>query len=196
MITLRELSYGLVGAWRLLHLDKNGLHYFDDSLPGYWKSFTAALVALPGFMIIQLLGLVVEPGAAGESGGVGVNWPRVVAIWLIVYVMFWTLFPIAAAYITAEINRGDRYLKFIVAHNWANVLQTAIGVPALALLVASDGESGVFLFVLISFALLFYSWFIAKTALEVSGLIAAGFVVLDIVLSLALNAITAVLTGL
>ncbi|MHA1567435.1 MAG: hypothetical protein ACTSX7_19160 [Alphaproteobacteria bacterium] len=191
MITMRELAYALFGVWRLLHLDKNGLQYLDDSIDGYWKSFAAALVVLPGFAIMQLLELVVEPAS------VGVFWPRVVMTWAIVYVLHWTLFPIAAAYITAEMGRSDQYLKFIVAHNWASVIQIAIVVPAVALQVLTGPEgAGVFLFLLITIGLLFYSWFIAKTTLDISGMMAAGFVVLDVVLSLALNAITAALTGL
>ena len=191
MITMRELASALFGVWRLLHVDKGGLQYLDDSIAGYWKSFVAALVVLPGFVIMQLLELAVEPAS------VGVNWPQVVAIWAIVYVMHWTLFPIATAYITAEIGRSDQYLKFIVAHNWSSVIQIVIVVPAVAIQVLTGPEGiGVFLFLLITIGLLFFSWFIAKTSLDVPGMIAAGFVVLDVVLSLALNVVTAALTRL
>ena len=40
--TTREIVFGLYGAWRLAHLDRGGLGYFDASVEGFWKSFFAA----------------------------------------------------------------------------------------------------------------------------------------------------------
>ena len=196
MISLRELATALFGVWRLAHLDTNGLQYLDDSIAGFWNSFTAALIVLPGYLIVQMLGMSVrlESVAAGE---IDINWARVFLVWLTVYVMHWTLFPIAAAYITAEIGRSEAYMRLIVALNWANVIQIAIIVPSTALLVLSGGTGpgGMFLFLIINLALLFYSWFITRTALDVPGLIAIGLVGLNLLLSLALNTMTDFMTG-
>ena len=46
MITAREVSYGLFGAWRLAHLDRRGMEYFDTSIDGFWRSFWAAAWAM------------------------------------------------------------------------------------------------------------------------------------------------------
>ena len=192
MISVGELAKALFGVWRLARLDPNGLQYLDDSIEGFWKSFFAGVIVLPGFLILQLLELAfVQEAAVVES------WPRVLAVWGIAYVLQWTLFPIATAYVTAEIGRRDEFMRFIVALNWASVIQIAIAVPAVAMqfVIGPDGF-GIFLFLLISLALLFYSWFITKTALNVSGLVAVGLVVLNIVLSQAINTVSDGLTGL
>lgn len=192
MISLREVALALFGVWRLAHLDKNGLQYLDDSIAGFWNSFYAAIIVLPGFVILQLLEL-----AFRQEAVVVESWPRVLAVWSIAYVLQWTLFPIATAYITAEIDRRDEYLRFIVALNWASVIQVTVAVPAVTLqVVMGPNSAGVFFFILISLALLFYSWFISKTALNVSGAVAAGLVVLNLVLSQAINVVGDGLTGL
>ncbi len=187
MISMRELSFALFGVWRLAHLDKSGLQHLDDSIDGFWKSFFAAAIVLPGALILRLLeGVPGADGVGDDTAGL-----RPLVAWGIAYVMHWTLYPIAVFYIAHEIGHREQYQRYIVAQNWASVLQVAITVPAVALLVLAgpNGLGGV-LFLIVTVGLLFYSWFIAKTAFEVTGVVAVGLVILNVLLSLALNVAT------
>jgi len=97
------------------------------------------------------------------------------------------------------IDRRSRYLGFIVAANWGSVLQTALLVP-MALLRLYDGagaampdgsaaidqggSAALLLYLAAFIAVLVYGWFIARAALEVDGVTAAGLVVFSVLLDL------------
>jgi hypothetical protein len=83
--------------------------------------------------------------------------------------------------VSEAIGRRSQYLGFIVAYNWATLIQLAIILPpafvywlgvlphALAAILVMAGN----------IALLVYEWYIVRTALTVSGLAAAAIVALD-----------------
>ena len=47
MISPREITLGLYGAFRLALLDVRGMAYFNCTEAGFWRSFTAAAIAAP-----------------------------------------------------------------------------------------------------------------------------------------------------
>ena len=47
MVSLRELSIAMFGAWRFATLDRSAVQFFDNTPEAFWRSFNAALVALP-----------------------------------------------------------------------------------------------------------------------------------------------------
>ena len=55
MIALREVVTSLYGAARLIQFKPDGLTYFDSSLDGFWRSFTAALLVAPLYGILMVL---------------------------------------------------------------------------------------------------------------------------------------------
>ena len=59
-----ELQRSLIGVWRLLRGDDDFPTYFDVSAAGFWRSFAAALFALPIFVFI----LAAQMHALGELG--------------------------------------------------------------------------------------------------------------------------------
>lgn len=183
MITTEELSRGLFGAWRLAHLDPRGLQFFDDSLEGFWRSFWAAAVAAPGYALLVALKLLESP--------VDEPLARTVLIEGIAYVVGWTAYPLAAFYLVQAIDRLPRYRGYVVAYNWANVLQVAVYLPVLALSAseALPRELSGYIAVAATLVVLYYQWFIARIALEIGGLPAAALVILDLSLALLVNAI-------
>ena len=81
-------------------------------------------------------------------------------------------------------GKSDRYIGFIVALNWSVVLQMALLVP-IRLFAASQTTAAGFgdtLALTVVFAVLFYQWFITRTALDVPGVIALGAVLVDLVI--------------
>jgi hypothetical protein len=176
-ITLREVSLGLFGAWRLAHLDPRGMEYFDRSVEGFWRSFWAAAVMAPAYLLIVILQLLSRPTTSGLL--------RISLVEIIGYTILWTAFPLAAWYLLSALGKQNRYFGYIVAYNWANVLQIGLALPITAL-DASGGLPGVLMGILIfvaTAAVLFYQYFIARTALDVDMPVAAGLVFMDLMLS-------------
>ena len=181
-ITLREISLGLFGA-SLAHLDPRGMEYFDRSVEGFWRSFWAAAVMAPAYMLIVLLRLIDRTTTSGSL--------RIALIEIIGYAIGWTAFPLAAWYLLQALGKQDRYFGYIVAYNWANVLQVCIYLPVTALSAAGGLPDALMSIVALAatVAIVFYQYFIARTALQVDMPIAAGFVFLDLMLGILLHAL-------
>ena len=101
------------------------------------------------------------------------------------YVILWTAFPLALYYVCRRIGREARFIRTVVAFNWATVLQVAIMVPVD--LLARSGllppEVTGLATLAVTLFLFSYTWFIAWAALEVRPLLAVGIVMLDFVVS-------------
>jgi hypothetical protein len=178
MLTLAEIGPGFYGAWRLALFDPSGMRYFDRSLRGFWRSFMVAiLAAVPTALLIwlHLSGLRVDAGP-----------PRILAAETIFYVIGWVAFPLVMFYVVPIIDRVDHYLGFIVAYNWASLIQLLVLLPAYGLAASQmlpPGASQALSFAAWG-AILVYEWFVVRTALALPGLAAAGIVLLDVILSL------------
>ncbi len=175
MINAREFALSILGVWRLAHLDRSGAQYFDATIDGFWKSFTAALIILPGEAVLRALFLVSSDAHVLTAGSF-----RVTAIFLIAYVIQWTLFPLLMINIAAFLGKPERYLGFIIAHNWAAVIQLAVLLPAGTLFVITGVTTpgwGAGVFFAAILATWIYVWYIAKVMLDIPGP-AAAFVVL------------------
>jgi len=185
VITPRDVVLGLFVAWRLLLFDRAALQYADATLDGFWKSFYAAAVALPAAFILRSLFIEVDP--AFDTVTVDA---RIVAIYALDYVFQWLSFPLLMIYIADGISRPERYLGFIVARNWAQVIQIVILLPAVAIFAASEPGTANFGSVLLVAAHLItwvYAWFIARTMLEVSAITAALVVIAELILSVLIS---------
>ena len=177
MIPLREVMGGLTGAWRLARFDPQGLSYFDTTMTGFWRSFFAALICAPAYLVMVALDLHQTPVLASDE--------RLLAVNAIAYVISWTAFPLAMTWAARLLDREQYYLRYIIARNWAGVLEMTLFVPAL-LLAASDGSWFDTLPAFAAFVAFCYQWFVARTALATSGPQALAVVGLNLVIDLAL----------
>jgi hypothetical protein len=176
MPSTSEVVAALYGASRLLRFDAAGMGYFDLSVDGFWRSFFAAVPTAPLYAILVALELGRRPEA------VNVGWT--VVVWTLAYGVGWAAFPLAAVPLTRLLRVTDRYVALIVAYNWASVPQTLIILVA-ALLEASGvmpGGLGTITMLGATLFVLVYHWFIARTALDVGGLTAAGVVLLMLII--------------
>jgi hypothetical protein len=187
MITLREAAAALYGAYRLARLDPSGMRHFDVSIGGFWRSFNAAAIALPFYAALVLLRLDYRPVASDSL--------RIFLVEVIAYAIGWTAFPLAAFYLTQALDRTPRYPGYIVAYNWAAVLQVAaylivtalLGLSLRGTMLGTAFELGVFI------AVLFYQYFIARVALDVDAMPAIGLVLTDFLLSALIETIVGAL---
>jgi len=177
MISAREVISALYGAYRLARLDRGGADYFDKSLEGFWRSFFAAVLVLPLFVILIALRFG-EPGLTQNTF-------RYFSIEMTSYAMSWVAFPLAMLPVARFFDRDQNFLGFIVAYNWASVLQSVLYLPIAMLLVTQmipEGFAGLLSFAAIGFIMV-YIWFVTRVTLDVSAGVAIAVVGLDFMLS-------------
>jgi hypothetical protein len=178
----QEARLALVGTLRLAVGDRGALACFDRTIEGFWRSFRAAVICYPLWLV--LLAMRVSPDEWQRSGG----W-RIVIVETISYVIAWVAFPLLMLNVTRWIGRAHRFFDFMVPYNWCQVPQSVLFV-----LVGIESESGLLganagetLDIAAAIATLVYEWYIARIALETTGS-AAGFVVaVDLVLGVFLS---------
>lgn len=182
MLSAREFVAAIVGAARLARFDRSGLRFFDTGPAAFWRSFTAAWIAAPVFALM----ILTRPGAF-DAGFV-----NLVAIKGIAYVISWFMWPLVMFQVARLLDRERRFLDFIVAYNWAALIQYALFVPVIVLELASGGATAPVSYAVFVYSLV-YSGFVARAALDIPVSSAAGIVVLDVVVSLLIEHATDVM---
>src|SRR5260370_39594615 len=114
-----EVRRALVGALRLAKGDRGALPCFDRSLDGFWRSFRAAIIAYPLYLL--LLTMRVSVAEWERSGGL-----HIVVVETIGYVIAWTAFPLIMLPVMRWIDRTHRFFDFLVPYNWCQVPQSAL----------------------------------------------------------------------
>ena len=181
MLSAREAATSLYGAYRLARFDARGMTYFETSLAGFWRSFYAAVIVAPVFAVL----LAMRYAAGGEA----VDEVRFAAVEAIAYVIAWVAFPLVMVSLARLLDREERYLGYIVAYNWASVLQNGLYLPLVMLGMAGviPAEAAGPLSLIALSLILVYGWFIAKVALDVGTGTAVALVALDLVLSVVID---------
>ena len=180
-----ELQLALTGCLRLARGDRGGLSCFDRSLDGFWRSFRAAVICYPIYLV--LLAMRVSVAEWQTSGG----W-RIVMVETIGYVVAWVAFPLLMLNVVHWIGREHRFFEFMVPYNWCQVPQSALFV-----LVGLESASGILsiqasqaIDIVAALATLVYEWFIARVALDTTGLVAVFVVLVDLVLGVLISHVT------
>jgi hypothetical protein len=177
-----EAQLAVAGALRLAIGDRRGLTFFDVSLDGFWRSFRAAAICYPLYVLLLCFRVATTPPP--DSG-----LATVLVVETIDYVALWFAFPLVVLPACRWLDRENRFLAFMVAYNWSQVPQTA-----LLFLIGLDGATGLLTpsaaqtaTLMATIAVLIYEWYIARVALAVGGSQAAFIVMLDVVLGTAMG---------
>ena len=184
MALSQDTTSALYGAYRLARADAGGMVYFDTTIDGFWRSFIAAALVAPLFALFLAIRF--------NTGDFVISPFRFAAVETIAYVIAWLIFPLIMFHVCQAIEREQEFIGYIVAYNWASVWQNLAYLPFVILselgyLSAGAGRTmGMLVLVLV----MLYTWFITKTALRVTGVLATGLVILDFVVSIILNALT------
>lgn len=181
MIAKQEVFEGLYGAWRLLLGDRGAVALFDDSIPGFWKSFFAAALVLPIYVILIAMGVI-----DFESSR---SLPAVILIDLEFYVIGWVLWPLVVGQILPALDRDEKFTIYVVAYNWGSAVGAGLFflvILATTILPVPEAVGGL-LAGMVSLGLLIYHIFIAHTTLSIPlggaiGLTIAEFILGQIVL--------------
>ncbi|WP_420403157.1 hypothetical protein [Nisaea sp.] len=172
-----EIVRALYGCWCLALNRPGAIELFDRSEAGFWRSFFAAVLALPGILISE-----VAHGRAEWLAGDFFDWIS----FALRYAVYWLAFPFVAVLIAEKIGALGRILDFLVPYNWLSL--PFVYITCLFYLLGSGGGvmAGLFgtLSVLPWVLVVLLRWRWARDLLGVSGLMAAGFVLADEVVSL------------
>lgn len=181
MIAGADLARNLQGAFRLAGRDPSGLDWFGTDLGAFWRSFFAAVIAIP-FYVAIVAGSPVDRPITVTDGAYTLTQT-------IAYVCGWFAFPLVMVYVTQLIDRQAQYVRYIVAANWCSTIPLCI-FGVLALLGASgtlpQGIVDTIYFIVLLWTLAFH-WFVARVGLEINGLGAAGIVALDMMIGLLIS---------
>lgn len=177
-----DIIRGLWGAWRLAKRDTGGMAMFDISPDGAAKSFVAAALAFPLFLVMQAIAL-------GDRWALVLQ-PVPLVILALGFAAGWLVMPAALTWILPRLNRSQRMAEGIVAYNWAALLISSAWfvVVLLSAVGLFPSQLRFLVFVVVQIACYVYEGFVLKTALEVELPIVAGLVVFDALTSELLSA--------
>lgn len=190
MLTLREVSHGLFGAWRLICRDPRAMDWFESSVGGVWRSFWAGAICYPAFLLLQVM--QVDPTRISAALLL-----RYLVVSSIGYVIGWTAYPLTALPFCRWLAPEEKALGYLVAYNWAQVLQTALVllVTAFGMLHLVPAYGLAYVETVAYLAILVYEWFIARIALGAGAAPATALVLLDVVLTAFLTQLTMLIAG-
>jgi hypothetical protein len=185
MITIKEVRAALTGIVDLAKGDIIGLGYFENSPRALARSFWAALVVAPPWvLLLALQGQTMKAGPA-----------KMIAVQAIEYALLWTAFPVALYEILSRVGRTDRFYLYVSIRNWASVIETpaVLFAAAFALAVPYDVAQLVPLFAMV--AVFAFEWFLARVGLAVGIGAAAGIAALDFLLSVLIQLTADIMLG-
>ena len=182
----QEIVYRVYGAWRLARFDAKGVQFFDATPEAALRSFFAAALVAPAFVISQLL---VSSGAEVKSDASSV---AVFLVFALEYCLLWVVPPVIVYRVCQLVGRETVFFRFLSASNWSSVVTvhlqlafTLLGAGA----VLPETLAPLLAFVLYAYVIC-YQWFVARHCLDVSALASVGFVALQFFIGLIIETIS------
>ncbi|WP_291841838.1 hypothetical protein [Maricaulis sp.] len=153
---------GMLGALRLLTFRPGGEAMFDVSLRGFWRSFGGILFALPLAILAH-----VERQYIGTSVDA--------TTYFLIFFGTWLSFPVSAAVAVAIAGARNRYMHWVVVHNWGVVWLYGViaGILALEVIGIINAEFRDFLFFLYGYLRILVHWRLAYVTLGLPTITAA-----------------------
>lgn len=197
MASLAEAGRALEGAIAIIRRDPDAARHFDLSIDGFWRSFGAIVFIAPIYLIFvaaQARLLAESDVAAGEALPSG---PVLLLSEYLTLGVAWLAYPLAMYFFTRSFGLAHRYVAYVVVYNWSSLLVTLVMVPPFLLYVLGvlPLEPTLLLNLVTVAAALGYRWLLAVEVLGAPAGTAAAIVVLDVVLSLFIEAGIAALIG-
>lgn len=170
------IQYSLKAAFKLIKLNPHSMEYFDLSSDGFWKSFWAIAVMVPGLILVSVFQYqgVIDSASPDEA----ISYPFLSNV-----VFFFLALPFTAlvmAYFTKFMKIEQNYASMIIAYNWMSALVYLIMAVITVILgsgLFSNNISGVILTVIGFYFSIYIHWFTFKVGLQISGALAIGVLI-------------------
>jgi uncharacterized membrane protein YhaH (DUF805 family) len=172
-----EAVRALKACWRLVCMDEDGLDDLDLSADGFWNSFAAIILVAPLYLYSSSASARLASPPQPERPWFGT---------LALLALLWVLWPWIMITVSRLLDRQQHYVRYIVAYNWSSVYVIAALVPIFILQqigLMSIGFGAILSLCVIIWSL-YYRWFVAKAALDVSAFTATMLVAGDLTLSI------------
>lgn len=177
MLPRAEVFKALSGAIQLAKFDKTGLNAFGHTGDAAKRSFFAAVIVAPMFLLWI--------GTHGMDTSIDVPLPFALSFAFLSYACGWMIFPILMWHISEKLGCRVHFFHFLAAYNWVAVIQNGLFMAMDIIFVsigAPEGARGLFGLILLVYVLL-YAWFVAKSALDLPAGPACLVVALDMLTS-------------
>lgn len=181
----QEVTYRVYGAWLLARFDARGVQYFDDSPNAALRSFYAAVLTAPAFIVISLLSLATSELKEDMPAFI------VLVVHTLFYVLLWVVAPVIIHRICQVIDRGDAFFRYLSANNWSNIITYHLNLVMVVLILGEilpAPVAGLLIFATYGYVIA-YNWFIGLRCLDINALTAAGLVGLQLVLHVLIESI-------
>jgi len=183
-----EIGRSIGAVVSLARGDAGGLARLDLSFRGFWRSFGVAILVLPFALFFTYAERRMWPTAKPD---IPVPQPLIHYIAeVLAFVVYWEALPLAMILITRQLHLTARFVPFIVAWNWSNVVTALLLTPPIALYLLGIASTEAALVVGVASTLLtvVFQASIAKITLGISAWLALGIAVLNLAFGLALAA--------
>jgi hypothetical protein len=177
MITIKEVRAAVTGVVELARGEITGLIYFDGSVRSFWRSFWAAVIVVPAWLL--LLALDEQEMTAGPL--------RMIVVQTIDYTLLWTAFPLLLHEILARRGHTQRFCLYISIRNWASVIETPAMLFAAAFAAAVPGQAAQLVPFAAMIGIFAYECFLARVGLAIGIGAAIAVAATDFVLSMILQ---------
>ncbi|MGH6718708.1 MAG: hypothetical protein ACREER_05270 [Alphaproteobacteria bacterium] len=167
----------LDAALRLFRFDGSGIDRFDQSVEGFWRSFAVIPLGVPLVLLASLAVPEPDDPMTGPAAGLLAE--------AAAYLVGWLFMPVVAVFLTRAYGLAARYVPYVIALNWTSLVGLALAALIAAVVPGGGGPLDVIAVPLLLY-LLAVEWFAARTALRTTGWVAATFVAIDVVGSLAI----------
>jgi hypothetical protein len=182
MITADEFARGARAGIELLRGNQAGFARFAGTKDAALRSFWIAPIGLPTSLLSAFV-VRDAPLAASDPLLYGV-------LQTVVYAIGWMAYPVAAHMLAGMLKRDAQFPRYLTGYNWLNLYLNLVGgvlASGLALAGASVGAIGFASLVLLA-VYVGYAFFAARAGLGLQPQQVVGFVILDIALSLTIDA--------
>ena len=161
-----------------MRLNVVGRNYFNYTVTGFWRSFSAPIIALPVF-----LGIIYMHAQASQE-------PTSVEVQLSIfrYVAGWLVYPLVVLVLVRILDRMENYAAYIITNNWFGVAQWVLVclVSAVGQVWGSEFNNLISIGLLI--LLVYYDFFIARVVLDLTAGRAALVVFIGVLAGVVLDA--------
>ena len=173
--SLVEIRAALETAFRLVRGDAAAIDSFDLTFEGFIKSFFAAVLAAPFYIVLL--------SDSHDPASLTVSLPVLVAAEGLGYVVGWLAFPVIAALLTRFLGLSSRYVQLIVAANWVAALLIALFAAVLLVGWVLPAPAASALVLSVTIGALAVQWFVIRIGLDCGNGVAAAFLVIDVLVS-------------
>ncbi|MEX0582441.1 MAG: hypothetical protein WD185_02115, partial [Sneathiella sp.] len=181
MVSLREITNSLYGAYLLARRDPNALIYFNMSTEGFYRSFAAMILAVPLFVFENAI----------DYKSLETETTLIPFLLLLCFTLWvsWGAYLAVMAVFARFMGFSDKYSVFVIVYNWVQLALILVWFPlsiiANGILPAGLAAGINLVFIIATYV---YLWHILRVTLNLTGAMAVGFAFMEFLVVILIQA--------